>query len=215
MSIEFTGERVIPGQTDAVLMKRHYMRYQAILSACEGKVVMDIPCGTGYGAHLLKCHGAACVVAVDNDKKTLDYACGNFWLPRIQFTHGDMTAIGAFGTGVWKLEHYDVIVCFEGIEHVHHEDGENLIEVFGHLLKPRGTLFLSTPNKDTSQSKVGKDEFHKHEYGYAELMDLIYPHFTDPILCGQLNEGEPDVIHVDPNLALPDNFFVEAKRRRG
>lgn len=63
--------------------------------------------------------------------------------------------------------HYDVGVCFEVIEHMQPADGKRLLEGFHALLKPEGTLFLSTPVFD-GKAAVN----HVHEYEIEELHDL-------------------------------------------
>ena len=48
--MEFTGERVIPGQVDPDLWAEHISRYAlaATLQSAASKV-LDIGCGAGYG----------------------------------------------------------------------------------------------------------------------------------------------------------------------
>ena len=48
--MEFTGERVVPGQTDVDLMNEHLARYGFAESLVAGKRVLDAGCGVGYGA---------------------------------------------------------------------------------------------------------------------------------------------------------------------
>ena len=48
--IEFTGERVVPGQVDADLWNEHLARYAFAAPLAPGKRVLDAGCGSGYGS---------------------------------------------------------------------------------------------------------------------------------------------------------------------
>jgi 2-polyprenyl-3-methyl-5-hydroxy-6-metoxy-1,4-benzoquinol methylase len=63
---------------------------------------------------------------------------------------------------------YDVITCFEVIEHMSVADGLKLLKIFKELLAPKGRIFLSTPVFNGSAAKN-----HIHEYTIAELSDAI------------------------------------------
>ena len=56
--VEFTGERVIPGQVDADLLNEHLARYAFAARLARGKRVLDAGCGAGYGAAELARIGA-------------------------------------------------------------------------------------------------------------------------------------------------------------
>ncbi len=47
--IEFTGERVIPGQVDPDLWAEHISRYAFASRFAPGARVLDLGCGAGYG----------------------------------------------------------------------------------------------------------------------------------------------------------------------
>ena len=48
--VEFTGERVIPGQVNDDLWSEHVARYAFARRYAEGKRVLDAGCGAGYGS---------------------------------------------------------------------------------------------------------------------------------------------------------------------
>ena len=48
--IEFTGERVIPGQVEPDLWSEHFARYAFARRYASEKAVLDAGCGTGYGS---------------------------------------------------------------------------------------------------------------------------------------------------------------------
>ena len=63
--MEFTGERVVPGQTDVDLMNEHLARYGFAESLVAGKRVLDAGCGVGYGSARLA-RSPDRVVGLDN-----------------------------------------------------------------------------------------------------------------------------------------------------
>jgi len=72
---------------------------------------------------------------------------------------------------LFQYEHagYDRIVCFEVIEHMKREYGQQLLEVLRALLAHRGQVFLSTPCYDGVRHAAN----HIHEYTVQELHDAI------------------------------------------
>jgi ubiquinone/menaquinone biosynthesis C-methylase UbiE len=70
---EFTGERVIPGQVDRDLWNEHFARYLFAARLCRHKRVLDLACGTGYGAAGLA-QTASQVVGLDYSTDALAYA---------------------------------------------------------------------------------------------------------------------------------------------
>ena len=74
---EFTGERVIPGQVNDDLWAEHVARYALAARFAQGRSVLDLGCGTGYGtADLARVASAA--VGVDLAPEAIDYALRHF-----------------------------------------------------------------------------------------------------------------------------------------
>ncbi len=70
---EFTGERYIPGQGGFQLAYEHLHRYLFASRWAQGKSVLDVGAGVGYGS-LTLARTARCVCAVDADPASLRYA---------------------------------------------------------------------------------------------------------------------------------------------
>jgi len=66
------------------------------------------------------------------------------------------------------LPQFDVVTCFELIEHTTRENGDKILQGLRHCVKPGGTIFLSTP-----VFKKTKAKNHVHEYGIDELRKAI------------------------------------------
>lgn len=64
---------------------------------------------------------------------------------------------------------FDLITCFEVIEHMHVPDGAKLLSAARQLLAPEGVFLLSTPVFDGK----GKARNHIHEYTVEELQAAI------------------------------------------
>lgn len=173
--LQYTGERIIPEQmkpTNGMLLE-HIARYYFALPYVRGRV-LDLACGVGYGAHMVARLGSKKIIeiiGVDIDRETIDYARKTYYNPRIHFQVGDAidpllpTQLGTF----------DTLLSFETIEHIAEEE-LFLSNVFS-LLKPGGTLILSTPF-GRGRGKPTNEPFHVHQYTEEEFTSL-FDRFSD------------------------------------
>lgn len=67
--------------------------------------------------------------------------------------------------------HYDVIICFEFLEHIKTEFAPAILEEAFRVLNEDGIAIFSTPNSNGSNSRLPKD--HIYEYSYEELISLF------------------------------------------
>jgi protein-L-isoaspartate O-methyltransferase len=72
--VEFTGERVIPGEVDADLLNEHLARYTFAARLARGKRVLDAGCGAGYGTAELARAALNAMVGVDRAPEAVDFA---------------------------------------------------------------------------------------------------------------------------------------------
>ena len=167
--MEFTGERVIPGQGDADLFNEHRARYWFARRFASGKNVLDAACGTGYGSALLA-EIARAVVGVDVARDALDYARQHFHPPNLHFAQADCLVL-PFPAG-----RFDLVVAFEIIEHL---DGvEAFLAELHRVLDASGVLVLSTPNRLYYTDDRGEiNPFHWKEFSYPEFDEVLRPHF--------------------------------------
>jgi ubiquinone biosynthesis O-methyltransferase len=138
MTLAFTGEYFIPGEAPKRLEEDHTERYRFAAEFVRGKTVLDIACGVGYGSKYLANAGALRVDGVDITEDVIDYAKLNYQVDRISFTIGN---IYDFKSDI----SYDVITCFETIEHV--KDYRIALSNLYSLLNKNGVLLISTPNR--------------------------------------------------------------------
>lgn len=170
--LQFSGERIIPGEvtTDQELM--HRRRYEFALQYVEGKRVLDLGCGEGYGTAMLAAR-AANVIGVDVSEETIAHASAKYGLANVEFR-----CLPAENLSL-PDESVEVVVCFEVIEHV-----KEHVPVMGEMrrvLKREGILIVSTPNKNVSSphSPVPLNEFHFHEFTVAEARKLFRRYFAE------------------------------------
>src|SRR5580658_7931118 len=108
--IQFTGEFYVPGQTDDLIEEEHLARYRFAAGFAHGCAVFDIACGTGYGGAVL-IESAVSYQGVDIRPELVEHARLTYGTNHVAFDLGD---ICTFDPG----RHYDLITCFETIEHV-------------------------------------------------------------------------------------------------
>jgi 2-polyprenyl-3-methyl-5-hydroxy-6-metoxy-1,4-benzoquinol methylase len=167
--IEITGERFHPevGGKSAI---EHYSRYSFTLDYISGKRILDVACGEGYGSNFLS-HFANKVYGVDKNLDTINAA-------RVKYTKENLEFICASIDNL-PFENYffDVIVCFETIEHV--IDHMKALEELKRLLNPTGVLIISTPEKNI-YNKNNLDllsKFHEKELTRSEFGTLLFQYF--------------------------------------
>ncbi len=162
--VEFTGERVVPGQVNDDLWSEHVARYAFARRYAAGKRVLDAGCGTGYGSAELA-QSAAQVTGVDVSAEAIEYARTSYRIPGLQFLESSCAAV--------PLPDYtfDVVVAFEVIEHL--ADYRAFLDECARLLTPEGLLVVSSPNKRyyaETRAATGPNPFHEHEFEAEEFV---------------------------------------------
>ena len=173
-----TGEHVVvkkksrPDIDIEDLIARHIGRYSLLGLFCRpGYRVLDFPCGSGYGADLLKAFGII-YEGVDRDPVAIEYARHLYGSDKALFKIGDLTAPDL------AHEQYDTISCLEGLEHIEQKYQSPLIAIFHKALKSGGTLVISSPENPTGKS--GHSTHNKHhlwELNRADFLGLLHLHF--------------------------------------
>ena len=177
--MNFTGERVVPGQVDADLWQEHVSRYEFARSwITPGAEIRDVGCGAGYGAAILADSAAARVLALDIDTEAIEWARAHYQAPKLRFKQADCTEMLDFdGT-------FDLIVAFEVIEHLARP--EMFLKEARRVMRRDGTLLVSTPNRRYYTEERGvKNPFHTREYDAAEFRALLGGFFAHVQLLGQ------------------------------
>ena len=163
----FTGEFFVPGCSGQWSEALHYARYRFARQYAGGRTVLDIACGVGYGSHLLALGGASSVVGVDIRADNVSFAQRSYHLQNLSFLQGDITSFG-------EDQSYDLIVCFETIEHV--AQYNRALQNCRRLLKNKGILIISLPDRRLSSpgnlfvTDRPENPFHVREFTLSELL---------------------------------------------
>lgn len=166
----FTGERFHPDISGNIELE-HMHRYYYALAYAEGKTILDIASGEGYGAALLASR-AASVIGVDIAENAVAHAREKYRLPNLEFRVGSCSKIPLDDGAV------DFIVSFETIEH--HAEHEQMLSEIKRVLKPGGIVLVSSPDKAIYTDKQDyHNPFHVKELYRNEFEALFRRHFEN------------------------------------
>src|SRR5262249_51789171 len=171
--MEFTGERYVPGVGGQIKLE-HLQRYALCRPATQGRRVLDLACGEGYGSAMLAATASG-VVGVDIDPGVIRHARAAYGhLANAQFVVGACDALPLADNSV------DVVVSFETIEH--HARQAEMVREIRRVLSPGGLLVLSSPNKPVYDEILPEpNQFHVRELHLSELEALLrseFPHIA-------------------------------------
>ncbi|MFN8005707.1 MAG: methyltransferase domain-containing protein [Terriglobia bacterium] len=211
--MEFTGERVVPGKVEPDLMNEHLSRYAFANNFAAGRQVLDLGCGTGYGAAILA-QVAQSVLAIDISEEAIGYARHHYFQSGIQF-------VAALGSCLpVRSASLDLVICFEVVEHV--SEQSSLLEEISRVLSPNGILLISTPNRRYyTEERQEVNPFHTKEFDYEEFSAFLKQRFEEVEICFQnhvpaifLGSGKsPAAVSIqlpeaNPDLKAHSNFFL-------
>ena len=159
-------ERLDPEDAVESSIGIHLARYRFALERVRGRI-LDVACGTGYGTEML---GA---VGVDRSMEALGHAR--------RYTSA-LVASDAARLPFGRV--FDTVVSFETIEHV--ADAGRFVAECGRVLKPGGTLIVSTPNRElwSPRSPTPVQRHHVREFNRSEFLEILRPFRVE--LFGQL-----------------------------
>jgi SAM-dependent methyltransferase len=174
--LTLTGERTLPGiPAENYWFRRHEAAYLALAPFCTGATVLEAGCGEGYGAAVLAAR-AQVVVALDYLTDVVSHArCEYGGLAAVQ---GDLQRLPIADAAV------EVVANLQVVEHLHDQPG--FVAECARVLRPAGTLLLTTPNRLTFSPGAERplNPFHTRELASSELTALLAPHFTTSRLLG-------------------------------
>lgn len=190
--LKFTGERLISGM-EGMIKLEHLHRYAIAIEYVENRIVLDVASGDGYGTNLLA-KKAEKVWGLDIDNQSIHNAIKVYKTENLKFDIGSITKMP------YPNNMFDVVVCFETIEHIIEYD-QALTEM-KRVLKKDGILLMSTPNKLIyTDMRATKNEFHVHEFyidEYKNWLDSNFLYnsylFQNPLIGSYIFTGENNPI---------------------
>ena len=134
------GDRGIDGERNDQLAHgdfrsryEHLVRYRSVSGTRYG-LLMDLGCGTGYGASILSKQNE--VIGIDSSAVAVAYARRSF--PEIELVRASGESLPISDGSL------DAIVAFEVIEHL--ANPERMLDECKRMLRRGGVLHISTPN---------------------------------------------------------------------
>ncbi len=167
----------------AIHAHRYYWAAQQIDKL--DKIILDLGCGSGYGAWYLASLGHH-TMGYDVDGEAISWARNHFDLPGLVYLEGEEELDGS-------VDRYDIITCFEVLEH----EPDTVLETIHRRLDPGGTLIISTPNANPTSVRqwliinklVTVNPTHVKEFTPAEFDSLLRERFSQVELFGQCVKG--------------------------
>ena len=138
------------------------MRYFECLKFVQGKTILDIACGVGWGAYLFSKAGAKFVYGVDISRSVIHEANLFYKDQNIQYILGENAKIPLENDSI------DVAISLETLEHV--EDPFVFFKELNRVIRQDGFLILSSPNADLYKSRLKPwNPFHVDEYSRKQI----------------------------------------------
>lgn len=195
---EFMRERYVPGTWSKIAEYEHFPRYKLAQLQVKDKSVLDFGCGTGYGSSAL-CEHASSVVGLDIDQAAIAWARATHHNPNLAFHCCD--DLGA----TLASNSFDVVTCFEMIEHVDYTTQKAVIASIARLLRADGLFIISTPNPEITKL-YGANPYHLREMTLPEFYEILSPYFPYIKIVEQRVRNSIAFDDVD-NTKLFDNYL--------
>lgn len=136
-----SGERfAMSGPVPWSEVQYHLSRYQFAAGYAQGKNVLDVACGTGYGTCLLS-QVSSHVIGADISLESLSSARRRYRNANLHYVCLDAQAFP------FKEGSFEAVISLETVEHLVEPRG--FLEECVRVLRPGGVLVLSTPNRDS------------------------------------------------------------------
>lgn len=204
---------------DAFEAAAHLGRYALARTLVQGRRVLDIACGEGYGAFLLRSWGAASVLGVDNAPEAIAEARRHFADETIGYLCCDALDLPR------QLEadaRFDLIVAFETIEHL--PDPAAFLRMLAGLRAPGGIVLVSCPNDQAIYRDAPGNPFHCARYDFAAFRRLCEAALGPPthwmleapasgVVLQRLARAEPAALPSITQGQPIDALALPAKRR--
>ena len=173
----FMHERYVPGAYWKLTEYEHLPRYSLAMQLAQGAKVLDFGCGTGYGTAMLG-EVAASVVGMDIAPEAIHWARQTHRSPKLSFEQRADLGLG-FAPGS-----FDLVTCFEMIEHVNHQTQLDTVRSIANMLTAAGKLVISTPDPQFT-APYGDNPYHLREMTEPQFLELLQEGFKHVLILKQ------------------------------
>ncbi len=217
--LPWTGERFIPTLTGQIATE-HLHRYAIACTLADGKDVLDIASGEGYGSALLA-QASRTVTGVDLSLQAVEHAQRKYKKSNLRFLQGDCTSIPVADASM------DMVVSYETIEHITQQ--ELFLKEIRRILRPGGVFIVSTPEISGYNSvRADLNPYHLRELSRTQFESLLKSHFVQVACYGQRYSSVSTVLpeqeapsatvtyfqgnshEIGSSLALPNPVYIVA-----
>jgi SAM-dependent methyltransferase len=151
-------ERIAPGFFSPAFEREHLARYEWAARIANGKTALDVACGTGYGAKLLK-RRVETILSVDLSEPALRFGSREYGIRAICANAHELP---------FTSTSLDAVVSLETVEHLARP--ERFVAEVHRVLRSGGLFLLSTPNRHLS---FGRNPYHIREFILDELESIL------------------------------------------
>ncbi len=139
----------------------------------NGALILDLGCGTGYGAPIIRKKTSAMLILADASLEALKYGKKFYPINNCERIVCDASHLP------FRTEVFDHILMLEVIEHL--SDPEQSLSEVNRVLKD-GILIITTPNTDCLANRIYRffgrpirkfSDYHVKEFGYGELRKTL------------------------------------------
>ena len=166
-----------------ILYLRHLAAYEFAKSYVGDKSVLEIGCGTGYGAYFLIQY-ASSLKGLDTSKESILYCKKRYKKEKLEFMQTNGIKLP------FKNDLFDVVISFQVIEHIDPVIIFEYLSEIKRVLKPHGSFIVSTPNKKLRLLPFQNPWNHRHkrEYKLNEFLKILNEVFTEVSIYGLYGE---------------------------
>lgn len=142
--------------------------YENIASKVTGAEVCDIGSGSGLGTVILA-QEAQSVVGIEKVAGSVKFSKKCFPLKNVRFLNEDIVKSSL------ATKSFDMVVAVEVIEHI--ADYRGALVQMSRILRRPGTLYISSPNRNSKDMGPPRSKYHVREWTAGEFRDALLCHF--------------------------------------
>jgi len=167
ITTEITSSKIV---SDNPIHQRLLYAYEAAKNWAHGSL-LEVGCGEGRGLEILS---GLCTqyTAIDKNLQLLHILKNKY--PHFSFIHRKVPPFDGLPDHT-----FDTVIAFQVIEHI--KNDHLFVGEIARVLKPGGTLILTTPNQKLS---LTRNPWHIREYTFESLQTLLEPHFKHVVAQG-------------------------------